>query len=151
MRRSILAASGLLVLLLGGCRIPVQNAPAPTLEVPANWRAQVGPGAPVEQQWWRAFGDPALDALVARALAFTGHPVMAQIIPMRFCNLSCAYCNEYDKVSEPVPIEEMNRRIDHLGRLGTSIITISGGEPLTHPDLDLVIRRIRRTGALDNL
>jgi len=87
-------------------------------------------------------------ALVGRALAFTGHPVMAQIIPMRFCNLSCAYCNEYDKVSEPVAVEEMYRRIDHLGRLGTSIITISGGEPLTHPELDLVIRRIRRTGAI---
>jgi MoaA/NifB/PqqE/SkfB family radical SAM enzyme len=87
-------------------------------------------------------------SLVGRALLFTGHPVMAQIIPNRFCNLSCAYCNEFDKVSEPVPIDEMNRRIDHLGRLGTSIITISGGEPLTHPELDLVIRRIRRTGAL---
>ena len=67
-------------------------------------------------------------ALVGKALATTGHPVMAQIVPMRFCNLSCAYCNEYDKVSQPVPIAEMERRIDHLGRLGTSIITISGGE-----------------------
>ena len=87
-------------------------------------------------------------ALVARALATTGHPVMAQIVPARFCNLSCAYCNEYDKVSEPVPIDEMRRRIDHLGRLGTSIITISGGEPLTHPDLDDVIRQMRKVGAM---
>uniref|UniRef100_E6PWX4 Fe-S protein, radical SAM family n=1 Tax=mine drainage metagenome TaxID=410659 RepID=E6PWX4_9ZZZZ len=87
-------------------------------------------------------------SLVGRALASTGHPVMAQIVPMRFCNLSCAYCNEYDKVSEPVPIAEMLRRIDHLGRLGTSIITISGGEPLTHPDLDAVIERMRRVGAM---
>ena len=87
-------------------------------------------------------------ALVGKALASTGHPVMAQIVPMRFCNLSCAYCNEYDKVSKPVPIDEMERRIDHLGRLGTSIITISGGEPLTHPDLDDVIRRMRGTGAI---
>ncbi len=85
---------------------------------------------------------------VGRALAFTGHPVMAQIVPARFCNLSCAYCNEYDKVSPPVPIEEMLRRIDHLGRLGTSIITVSGGEPLTHPDLDQVIGRIRKHGAI---
>ncbi len=87
-------------------------------------------------------------AMVARALAFTGHPVLAQIIPARFCNLSCAYCNEYDKVSEPVPLEEMYRRIDHLGRLGTAMIGISGGEPLTHPQLDQIIRRIRRTGAI---
>ena len=87
-------------------------------------------------------------SMVARALASTSHPVLAQIIPMRFCNLSCAYCNEYDKVSEPVPLEEMYRRIDHLGRLGTAMIGISGGEPLTHPRLDDIIRRIRRTGAI---
>jgi MoaA/NifB/PqqE/SkfB family radical SAM enzyme len=87
-------------------------------------------------------------AMVARALASTDHPVLAQIIPMRFCNLSCAYCNEYDKVSEPVPREEMFRRIDHLGRLGTAMIGISGGEPLTHPELDGIIRRIRKTGAI---
>ena len=55
--------------------------------------------------------------MVASALADTSHPVLAQIIPARFCNLSCGYCNEYDKVSEPVPLEEMLRRIDHLGRL----------------------------------
>ena len=87
-------------------------------------------------------------AMVVRALASTGHPVLAQIVPARFCNLSCAYCNEYDKVSKPVPLEEMYRRIDHLGRLGTAMIGISGGEPLTHPELDDVIRRIRRTGAI---
>src|SRR3954466_3176481 len=88
------------------------------------------------------------NAMVARALASTAHPVLAQIVPARFCNLSCAYCNEYDKVSKPVPLDEMYRRIDHLGRLGTAMIGISGGEPLTHPDLDDVIRRMRKTGAI---
>jgi len=87
-------------------------------------------------------------ATVAHALASTSHVVMAQIVPMRFCNLSCAYCNEYDKVSKPVPLDEMLRRIDHLARLGTSIITISGGEPLTHPDLDQIIARIRHHGRI---
>ena len=86
--------------------------------------------------------------MVASALLHTGHPVLVQIIPMRFCNLSCAYCNEFDKVSEPVPLDEMLRRIDHLGRLGTAMIGISGGEPLTHPHLDEIIHRIRRTGAI---
>jgi MoaA/NifB/PqqE/SkfB family radical SAM enzyme len=37
----------------------------------------------------------------------------------------------------------MLRRIDVLARLGTLIITISGGEPLLHPDLDEIIRAIR--------
>jgi MoaA/NifB/PqqE/SkfB family radical SAM enzyme len=85
---------------------------------------------------------------IASALLDTGHPYMAHIVPMRRCNLACTYCNEFDDVSDPVPIAEMERRIDELGRLGTSVITISGGEPLLHPDLDRVIARIRKTGAI---
>src|SRR5437899_662792 len=85
---------------------------------------------------------------IGSAVLSTGHPYMAHIVRMRRCNLSCTYCNEYDDFSDPVPIDEMMRRIDHLGRLGTSVITISGGEPLLHPELDQVIARIRRTGAI---
>ncbi|HEY3926833.1 MAG TPA: radical SAM protein [Candidatus Koribacter sp.] len=83
-------------------------------------------------------------AMIGRALASTDHPVMAHIIPMRQCNLSCKYCNEYDKVSKPVPLDVMKSRIDHLAKLGTTIVTISGGEPLLHPDLDEIIRHMRR-------
>jgi MoaA/NifB/PqqE/SkfB family radical SAM enzyme len=87
-------------------------------------------------------------ASIGSALADTGHPYMAHIVPMRRCNLACTYCNEYDDHSDPVPIAEMERRIDELGRLGTAVITISGGEPLLHPDIDRVIARIRKTGAI---
>lgn len=82
--------------------------------------------------------------MIGRSLISTDHPVMAHIIPMRQCNLSCKYCNEYDKVSQPVPLETMKHRIDLLARLGTNIVTISGGEPLLHPELDEIIRHMRR-------
>src|ERR1700742_5221257 len=85
---------------------------------------------------------------IASALADTSHPYMAHIVPMRRCNLACTYCNEYDDFSKPVDIDEMRRRIGELGRLGTSVITISGGEPLLHPELDDVIRAMRKTGAI---
>lgn len=82
-------------------------------------------------------------SFISRALLSTRHPVLAHIIPMRRCNLACGYCNEYDKVSEPVPLDVMMRRLDKLAELGTSIVTISGGEPLMHPELDEIVRRIR--------
>jgi molybdenum cofactor biosynthesis enzyme MoaA len=41
----------------------------------------------------------------------------------------------------------MTRRVDQSAALGTSIITLSGGEPLTHPELDGIIARIRRQPA----
>jgi MoaA/NifB/PqqE/SkfB family radical SAM enzyme len=88
---------------------------------------------------------------LAKGLVSTKHPILAHIIPMRRCNLACAYCNEYDDTSKPVPLEEMFRRIDKLAQLGTTAITISGGEPLLHPDLEQIIRRIRRHGAIATL
>jgi len=90
-------------------------------------------------------------SMAARALASTDHPLLAHIIPMRRCNLACTYCNEFDDFSKPVPIDEMYRRIDKLGELGTSVVTISGGEPLMHPELDDVIRRIRHNGMIAGL
>ncbi|MGC1784562.1 MAG: radical SAM protein [Acidobacteriaceae bacterium] len=87
-------------------------------------------------------------ASIGHALASTSHPYMAHIVPMRRCNLSCTYCNEFDEVSEPVPLPEMLRRIDDLARLGTSVVTISGGEPLLHPELDQIIDRIRHHGRI---
>ena len=88
---------------------------------------------------------------IGSALADTAHPYMAHIVPMRRCNLSCTYCNEFDDTSKPVQLEEMKKRLDILAGMGTSIITISGGEPLLHPELDEVIRHIRRRGMVAGL
>jgi MoaA/NifB/PqqE/SkfB family radical SAM enzyme len=86
--------------------------------------------------------------MIAKALVSTKHPILVHVIPMRRCNLACTYCNEFDDVSNPVPLEEMKRRLDTLADMGTSIITISGGEPLMHPELDEVIRHIRQRGMM---
>ena len=86
-----------------------------------------------------------------RGLTHTAHPLLVQIIPIRRCNIDCGYCNEYDKVSAPVPTDVMKRRIDKLHELGTSVVAFSGGEPMLHPDLDDLIRHIRRLGMLAGL
>lgn len=89
--------------------------------------------------------------MIFRGLVSTDHAILAHIIPVRRCNLSCAYCNEYDDYSKPVPTQTMRRRIDRLAGLGTNIITISGGEPLLHPDLDEIITHVRRSGIIAGL
>jgi len=86
--------------------------------------------------------------MIANGLMDKDHPLLAHVIPMRRCNLSCTYCNEFDDFSKPVPLDIMHQRLDHLAGLGTGIITISGGEPLLHPELDRIIARIRRNGTL---
>src|SRR3954463_616775 len=79
-----------------------------------------------------------------KGIASTSHPVLAHIIPMRRCNLACAYCNEYDDFSKPVPLATVTGRLDLLADLGTTVVSISGGEPLMHPALDEIVAHIRR-------
>jgi len=89
--------------------------------------------------------------VVAQAMKSRRHPIVAHIVPIRRCNLACTYCNEYDDFSQPVPLATMLRRIDRLAELGTTVITISGGEPLLHPELDEIIRQIRHRGSIATL
>src|SRR5450432_4109783 len=98
---------------------------------------------------WNGFHRRAREIrMIAKGLASKDHPILAHIIPMRRCNLACTYCNEYDDFSKPVAIDVMYQRLDRLAALGTTIVTISGGEPLLHPQLDLIVARIRRSGAI---
>jgi MoaA/NifB/PqqE/SkfB family radical SAM enzyme len=89
--------------------------------------------------------------MILRGLTSTKHVLLAHIIPMRRCNLACTYCNEYDDFSPPIPTDEMIRRIDRLAFLKTAIVTISGGEPLMHPELEVIIQRIRHHGMIAGL
>ena len=86
--------------------------------------------------------------LIVKGAVSTDHPIMAHIIPIRRCNLACTYCNEYDDYSKPVAAEVMISRINRLADLGTSILTLSGGEPLLHPELDEIISAMRSRGVL---
>lgn len=70
---------------------------------------------------------------------------------MRRCNLACTYCNEFDDFSAAVPEKLMLERVDKLADLGLSVLVISGGEPLLHPQLENIIARSRKRGILTGL
>ncbi len=89
--------------------------------------------------------------MVAAAFKDARHPVLAQIVPVRRCNLACAYCNEHNTIGRPVPTAEMLDRVDRLASLGTSAIALSGGEPLLHAGILDIIRRIRQRGCIAQL
>jgi MoaA/NifB/PqqE/SkfB family radical SAM enzyme len=88
---------------------------------------------------------------IARGVVHTDHPFLVHIVPVRRCNIDCGYCNEYDKVSLPVPLARLERWLEKLSDLGTSVVTCSGGEPLLHPEIEQVIAGIRRRGMLSGM
>src|SRR6266487_4556227 len=82
-------------------------------------------------------------------------PFLAQMVIIRRCNLSCGYCSEYDKSSDPVPVQVLEARLQKLKELGTFGISLTGGEPTLHPELPRLIRKCRalrflRTGMISN-
>ncbi|MCA9514265.1 MAG: radical SAM protein [Myxococcales bacterium] len=70
-------------------------------------------------------------------------PFLAQLVVVRRCNLACKYCNEFDTTSQPVPLDELKRRVDKLKELGTFSIEFTGGEPMLHPGIYDLIRYAR--------
>lgn len=70
-------------------------------------------------------------------------PFLTQLVVIRKCNLSCTYCNEFDKTSDPVPLETLKARASKLKELGAFSICLTGGEPTMHPNLFELIRYCR--------
>jgi MoaA/NifB/PqqE/SkfB family radical SAM enzyme len=73
-------------------------------------------------------------------------PFLAQLVVTRRCNLSCGYCTEYDKTSEPVPFADLAARLADLRRLRAWAVCLTGGEPTLHPDLPNLVREMKRLG-----
>ncbi len=122
----------------GGGPAPRPPVPAPARSVLERMRTKANRGLRIAR-------------MLGRGAIATDHPMLVTLVVTRRCNLDCAYCNEYDLVSDPVPLADLERRVDRIARLGTSIVTLSGGEPLLHPQLEEVVARIRRRGMIATL
>lgn len=80
---------------------------------------------------------------VSTALLEPHRPLIAHLVVTRYCNLDCTYCNEFDKVSKPIAADVLRARVDRLADLGTRVLTLTGGEPLTNPAHEAVIAHAR--------
>lgn len=61
------------------------------------------------------------------------------------CNLRCEHCyaNASAKLDNELSLEEVKNTIDQLSQLGTVLIALSGGEPLTREDIYEIISYIK--------
>jgi len=73
-------------------------------------------------------------------------PFLVQMVVIRRCNLSCTYCTEFDRTSDPVPFEVLEDRLERLHALRTWAVCLTGGEPTLHPDLSRLLAVMKRHG-----
>lgn len=76
MRRLSLALA--LGVAQAGCRSVDVPPAAPSLQIPAAWRADIGPASPLEGWWWRNFHDSQLNQYVEQALRYNSDVLIAR-------------------------------------------------------------------------
>lgn len=71
-------------------------------------------------------------------------PFFVQLVPTSRCNLNCRYCfgEFHEREGEHFSLEKIGRVIDGLAQLGTRFILLTGGEPMMHPEISEIIRKI---------
>jgi MoaA/NifB/PqqE/SkfB family radical SAM enzyme len=73
-------------------------------------------------------------------------PWLAQVVVTRRCNLTCGYCTEYDRTSDPAPYDELALRLAKLAELRAWAVCLTGGEPTMHPRLPDLVAEMKRLG-----
>ncbi|MFQ5861180.1 MAG: adenosyl-hopene transferase HpnH [Dehalococcoidia bacterium] len=72
-------------------------------------------------------------------------PLVTMLEPLEMCNLSCVGCGrirEYKPVlSHMMPLEQALRAVEESG---SPIVSIAGGEPTVHPQIDQIINELVR-------
>src|SRR5579875_2474317 len=70
-------------------------------------------------------------------------PLVLQLEPLYQCNLACAGCG---KIQHPEHILQrrlsVQQCIDAVGECGAPIVSIAGGEPLVHKDIDAIVKAL---------
>jgi molybdenum cofactor biosynthesis enzyme MoaA len=80
-------------------------------------------------------------------------PVTALWEITRECNMQCIHCGSVyaSEFSDELTTYEAFMLCDKIGKLGISTVTLSGGEPTTRPDWDLIALRLYINGVIPNI
>ncbi|HIE10488.1 MAG TPA: radical SAM protein, partial [Kiritimatiellae bacterium] len=75
-------------------------------------------------------------------------PVSGMMELTRRCNLECIHCYQQGQRQEELPTDLALTTIHELGEAGTLFLTLTGGEPLLHPDFGTIYLAARKRGML---
>jgi MoaA/NifB/PqqE/SkfB family radical SAM enzyme len=78
-------------------------------------------------------------------------PVVCNYYVTYRCNATCAFCDIWERPSPYVTLENAERNLQDLKKLGVKVIDFTGGEPLLHRDIDKLLLMAKRFGFITTL
>lgn len=73
-------------------------------------------------------------------------PVLCNYYLTYRCNAKCGFCDIWERPSPYADLETVFRNLVDLKRLGVKVIDFTGGEPLLHQKLDLILEKAKSLG-----
>src|ERR1700735_4982546 len=71
----------------------------------------------------------------------TKFPLLVELEPLFACNLKCAGCG---KIQQPASLLKQRMPVDQaiaaIEECGAPMVSIAGGEPLMHPQIDVLVQ-----------
>src|SRR5882672_6305587 len=75
--------------------------------------------------------------------------LLVELEPLFACNLKCAGCGKIEQpaslLKQRMPVEQAVAAIEESG---APMVSIAGGEPLMHPQIDEIVRQLLKRGKI---
>jgi len=78
-------------------------------------------------------------------------PVLCNYYLTYRCNATCSFCDIWERPSPYVNLETAKKNFADLKKLGVKVIDFTGGEPLLHREIDLLLKEAKQMGFLTTL
>ncbi|MDH5382282.1 MAG: radical SAM protein, partial [Cyclobacteriaceae bacterium] len=84
-------------------------------------------------------------------MRLTGKPVLCNYYITYRCNASCSFCDIWEKPSPYSTLENVEKNLIDLKKLGVKVIDFTGGEPLLHREIELLLKKAKELGFVTTL
>jgi MoaA/NifB/PqqE/SkfB family radical SAM enzyme len=79
-----------------------------------------------------------------RKFKLVNHHVLCNYYVTYRCNAKCSFCDIWEKPSPYITIENAIENFKDLKKLGVSVIDFTGGEPLLHRELPILLKEAKK-------
>ncbi|MBA4851642.1 radical SAM protein [Emticicia sp. BO119] len=76
------------------------------------------------------------------------HPVLCNYYVTYRCNATCNFCDIWEKPSPYITFQNFRENLHDLKKLGVKVIDFTGGEPLLHRELDVLLEEAKKASMI---